>query len=177
MNRYLRLISIFYSNVLKKYLDSNIIYMIVIKHYLDDRKDINNMALFSSIKEWSKKRTEKKEKVVDNSNRVTVDIMESKFENDDLVGAAKDLKLLLEIYGIRKKKNHRYKGRTFIYFILSNKHKEHKNVGYKHWQNLTQIIQLNHKKVYPYHKKNLRNAMDFFKKEIRGISQIDVNWG
>jgi hypothetical protein len=135
------------------------------------------MALINSIKEWSKKRAENKAKEVDDSQRVTVDIMEAKFENEDLVGTAKDLKLLLEVYAIRKKKNHRYKGRTFIYFILGNKHKDLKNIGYKHWQNITQIIQLNHKKVYPYHKKNLRNAMDFFEKEIRGISQIDVNWG
>lgn len=134
------------------------------------------MALFENIKEWAKKRSEKPKVEIDDSQRVTVDIMEAKFEKDDLVGAAKDLKLLLEIYGIRKKKNHRYKGRSFIYFILSNKHKDLKNIGYKHWQNLTQIIVLNHKKVYPYHKNNLRNAMDFFEKEIRGISQIDVIW-
>ncbi len=100
--------------------------------------------------------------------------MEAKFEEEDLVEAAKDLKNLLEAYGFRKKKNHRYKGRTFIHFILSNKHKDLKNTGYKHWQNLNQIIILNQTKVYPYHKQNLRKAMDFFKKEIKSISQIDI---
>ena len=100
--------------------------------------------------------------------------MEKKYELEDLVGSAKDLKSLLEINGRRKKQNHRYKGREFISFILSNKHKDLKNKGYTHWQNINQIIQLNHTKVYPYHKGNLRNAMDFFEKEIKGIYAIDV---
>ncbi|MBI9010117.1 MAG: hypothetical protein JEZ05_08795 [Tenericutes bacterium] len=131
------------------------------------------MAFLDKIKNWVKNITERTPKVEDPS-RVTVDIMEAKFEKDDLVGAAKDLKNLLEAYGFRKKKNHRYKGRTFIHFILSNKHKDLKTTGYKHWQNLNQIIILNQTKVYPYHKQNLRKAMDFFEKEIRSITQIDI---
>lgn len=105
---------------------------------------------------------------------VTIYSMEYKYENDDLVGAAKDLKLLLEAFGRSKKKNHRYKGRTFIHFILSNKHKNLKNTGYIHWENLNQIIILNHKKVYPYHKSNLRKAMDFFMKEVKSINSFRI---
>lgn len=123
------------------------------------------MALFG--------KTKKGEKEVDDS-RVSVDSMERKFSEDDLVGAAKDLKLLLEFYGHKKKKNHRYKGRTFIHFILSNKHKNLKNSGYIHWQNINNIIQLNQNKVYPYHQKNLRNAMDFFEKEVKNINTLSI---
>ncbi len=133
------------------------------------------MTIFNKIKDLFKKDpTEKKSKPID-LTRVSVFSMEKKFEAEDLVGAAKDLKLLLESYGRSKKKNHRYKGREFIFFILSNKHKDLKNTGYKHWQNINQIIQLNQTKVYPYHQNNLRNAMDFFKNEIRGLSSIVVN--
>ncbi len=107
-------------------------------------------------------------------NTLSVMAMESKYEVDDLVGAAKDLKDLLEYYGRRKKQNHRYKGRMFIHFLLSHKHKNLKNTGYVHWQNINQIIQLNQKKVYPYHKNNLRKAMDFFEKEVKGISEINI---
>lgn len=132
------------------------------------------MALIDSIKKVFKKSESKEKKERVEIQRVSIASMEEKFEAEDLVGAAKDLKMLLEIFGDRKKQNHRYKGREFIYFILSNKHKELKNIGYKHWQNITQIIQLNQTKVYPYHKNNLRNAIDFFKKEIKGISEINV---
>ncbi|MDC7243698.1 MAG: hypothetical protein PQJ44_07160 [Sphaerochaetaceae bacterium] len=124
------------------------------------------MALFK------KTRTEKE--LVVEPHRISVDNMEARFAQDDLVGAAKDLKQLLEFYGYSKKHNHRYKGRSFIHFILSNKHKNLKNIGYTHWQNINQIIILNHKKVYPYHKQNLREAMDFFKKEVKNINSIDV---
>lgn len=109
-------------------------------------------------------------------NTLSVMAMESKYEADDLVGAAKDLKELLEYYGRRKKQNHRYKGRMFIHFLLSHKHKNLKNTGYIHWQNINQIIQLNQKKVYPYHKNNLRKAMDFFEKEVKGISEINIKY-
>ncbi|XMB72989.1 hypothetical protein RJI07_03525 [Mycoplasmatota bacterium WC30] len=132
------------------------------------------MALISKIKEQLKKKTPKEKKPNLDLTRVSVDTMESKFEIDDLVGAAKDLKILLEFYGKGKSKNHRYKGRDFIYFILSNKHKDLKNVGYKHWQNFNQIIILKHQKVYPYHRNNLRSAMDFFKKEIKSLSSFDI---
>ncbi|MDD3129942.1 MAG: hypothetical protein PHF05_01820 [Candidatus Izemoplasmatales bacterium] len=98
--------------------------------------------------------------------------MEAKYQEEDYMGAAKDLKGILERYGRRKRKNHRYKGREFIYFILSNKHKDLKNAGYNHWENLNQFIKLNQTKVYPYHKKNLREAMDFFEKEIKGLKEI-----
>lgn len=124
------------------------------------------MALFSKNK--------KEEKLQDESI-VSVYSMEKKFEDENLVEAAKDLKLLLEYYAHKKKKNHRYKGRNFIYFILSNKHKNLKNSGYVHWQNINSIIQLNHKKVYPYHQTNLRNAMDFFKKEVKSINTLRIN--
>ena len=105
---------------------------------------------------------------------ISIDSMETKFNNDDLMGAAKELKSLLEAYGKRKSKNHHYKGRVFISFILSNKHQDLKNVGYTHWQNLTEYIRLNHTVVYPYHKKNIREAMTFFEKEIRGLSEIKI---
>ncbi len=132
------------------------------------------MSFLSSMKNWFKKK-EKTEKDLDiESRRVSVAHMESRFAEEDLVGAAKILKNLLEVYAYRKRKNHRTKGREFIHFILSNKHKDLKNTGYTHWQNFTQIILLNHKKAYPYHKKNLREAMDFFEKEIRGLNTIDV---
>nr|HPJ23916.1 hypothetical protein [Bacillota bacterium] len=75
------------------------------------------MTIFNKIKDLFKKDpTEKKSKPID-LTRVSVFSMEKKFEAEDLVGAAKDLKLLLESYGRSKKKNHRYKGREFIFFI------------------------------------------------------------
>lgn len=100
--------------------------------------------------------------------------MEEKFQSEDYMGAANELKSLLEKYGRRKRKNHRYKGREFIYFILSNKHKDLKNTGYAHWENLNNFFKLNQTKVYPYHKTNLRNAMDFFEKEIKGLREIKI---
>ncbi len=133
------------------------------------------MALLEKIKGLfkpnPKKAIRKEDKVL---SKVSVSSMEKKFENEDLVGAAKDLKILLEYFGDQKKANHRYKGREFISFILSNKHKDLKNTGYMHWQNLNKIIQLNQKKVYPYHKNNLRNAMTFFEEEIRGIHSFNI---
>ncbi|XFA98708.1 hypothetical protein ACAG96_07510 [Candidatus Izemoplasma sp. B36] len=126
------------------------------------------MSIFSKLKERAQNR--KKSINPEDLNEVSVVSMEAKYEADDLVGASKDLKRLLEYYGQRKKSNHRYKGRNFIHFILSNKHKNLKNTGYEHWQNINQIISLNHKKVYPYHKENLRKAMDFFEKEVKTIN-------
>ncbi len=116
----------------------------------------------------------KKPKPVDMST-ISILTMEAKFEEENLVEAAKDLKELLEAYGQRKKKNHRYKGREFIHFILSHKHKDLKSTGYRHWKNINQIIQLNQAKVYPYHKNNLRNAMDFFMKETKSINTIVIS--
>ena len=100
--------------------------------------------------------------------------MEENYENGNYMEAAHNLKDLLERYGRRKKKNHRYKGRNFIYFILSSKHKDLKNTGYNHWQNLMKFMELNKSKVYPYHKKNLRKAMDFFEKEIKSLKEIKI---
>lgn len=107
-------------------------------------------------------------------NIVSLSSMESKYENEDFMGAAKDLKSLLETYGRRKRKNHRYKGREFIYFVLSNKHKDLKNTGYLHWKNLNSFMELNKTKVYPYHQTNLRNAMDFFEKEVKSLREIKI---
>lgn len=132
------------------------------------------MALLDTIKGWFSKKPKDTSKKEFDERRVSVSTMEHKFEEDDLVGAAKDLKTLLETYGKGKKKNHRYKGREFIYFILSNKHKDLKNTGYLHWKNVVQIISLNHDKVYPYHKNNLRNAIDFFRTEIKSINGFDL---
>jgi len=120
----------------------------------------------------------KKEKVAETSKKVkraNTDEMEKSYNNDDFVHSAVILKALLEVYGERKKKNHRQKGREFISFILSNKHKDLKTIGYAHWQNINKIISTNHSKVYPYHKKNLRNAIDFFTKEIKSINTINVD--
>jgi len=135
------------------------------------------MAFLSTIKNLFKKQEPKpvKEKRDKKEvNRVSVLTMEKKYETEDLVSAAKELKILLEFFGQRKKQNHKYKGREFISFILSNKHKDLKNTGYMHWQNLNQVIQLNQAKVYPYHKNNLRNAMTFFETEIKGIYSFDI---
>jgi len=132
------------------------------------------MGFIEKVKEKSKSLFAKKE-----TERIDLDVtsipsMEKKFQNEDYMGAAKDLKNLLEVYGRRKRKNHRYKGREFIYFLLSHKHKDLKTTGYTHWKNLDQFIILNQTKVYPYHKNNLRNAMDFFEKEIKGLHEIKI---
>jgi len=132
------------------------------------------MALLDTIKGWFSKGPKDATKKGIDERRVSVSTMEHKFEEEDLVGAAKDLKTLLEAYGEGKKKNHRNKGREFIYFILSNKHKDLKSTGYLHWKNVMQIINLNQKKVYPYHKNNLRNAIDFFRKEVKSINGFDL---
>jgi hypothetical protein len=132
------------------------------------------MAFIDKIKGFFKKSGSKSSKAKETPNYISIMSMETKFENDDLIGAAKDLKSLLEAYGRRKRKNHRYKGREFIYFVLSNKHKDLKNIGYTHWQHLDQYIKLNTTKVYPYHKKNIRNAMSFFEKEVKGLSEIKI---
>ncbi len=100
--------------------------------------------------------------------------MEKMYEDDDLVNASILLRHLLEIYGTQKKKNNRLKGREFIHFVLRSKHKDLKSNGYTHWQNINKIIHLNQPKPYPYHKKNLREAMDFYEKELKGIKAIDM---
>ena len=81
------------------------------------------MAFLDTIKGWFAKKPKDQNNKDSDFYRVSVSTMEKKYEEEDLVGAAKDLKILLEKYGKGKKKNHRYKGREFIYFILSNKHK------------------------------------------------------
>jgi len=128
------------------------------------------MSVIEKLKKLFKKSPEKK---VD-YNQISLMSVEKKFEEEDYLGAAKDLKTILEYYGRRKRKNHRYKGREFIHFILSNKHKELKNVGYYHWQNLTEFDKLTHGKAYPYHQKNLRKAIDFFEKEIKSLANIKL---
>ncbi|QMS85337.1 hypothetical protein [Candidatus Xianfuyuplasma coldseepsis] len=105
---------------------------------------------------------------------ISVQAMDARYEFGDMIGAANVLRMLLEMYGERKKQNHRQKGRKFIEFILSSKHQDLKNVGYKHWQNINKLIHLNQPKVYPYHQKNLEQAIAFFKKEVKGIHQINI---
>ena len=114
------------------------------------------------------------EQLKEGMKNISVAAMEHRYEMDDLVGAAAILRNLLELYGEGKRKNHRTKGREFIHFILSSKHKDLKSQGYEHWQNINKIIHLNKTTVYPYHKQNLRKAMDFYKKEIKAINSIDV---
>ncbi|MGD9761371.1 MAG: hypothetical protein AB7U52_02910 [Candidatus Izemoplasmatales bacterium] len=132
------------------------------------------MTFFDKIKNFFKGKSEKSNQEKGTPNYISVLNMEKKFEDEDYLGAAKDLKSLLEAFGRRKRKNHRYKGREFIYFILSNKHKDFKNTGYDHWQNLNYFIKFNHEKVYPFHKNNLRKAMTFFEKEIKGLADIKI---
>lgn len=128
------------------------------------------MAFIDSIKNIfnSKKSSDE----LKDSNLISLDSMERHYEEGNYMEAAQELKILLERYGKRKRKNHRYKGREFIYFVLSNKHKNLKNAGYMHWENLNKFMELNKTKVYPYHQKNLRNAMDFFKKEVKSLREI-----
>ncbi len=130
------------------------------------------VSVLNKVKSWFTKSPSKQKEKRDPLYRVSIYSIEKKFEAEDLVGAARDLKGLLEYYGRRKKKNHRNKGREFIHFILSNKHKDLKSIGYKHWQNINSIIQNNYQKVYPYHKQNLREAMDFYEKEIRSLKTM-----
>jgi hypothetical protein len=105
--------------------------------------------------------------------RFNVHVMHQRFEQGDIIGAAIVLRELLEKYGQNKRKNHRYKGREFIHFILYSRHKDLKNLGYKHWQNINHVIHQNKKVVYPYHKENVRKAMEFFQKEIKALNSID----
>ena len=128
------------------------------------------MTFFEKIKNIFKR----PKKTADTRNYISITSMEKKYAEENFVGAAKDLKNLLEAYGRRKRKNHRYKGREFIHFILSNRHKELKTAGYTHWQNINEFIKLNHQKVYPYHQNNLRKAMTFFEKEIKGLADIKI---
>ena len=116
-------------------------------------------------------------KITDPVNKVkssNVSEMKKCFDNDDFVKSAIILKTLLEVYGIKKNKTHRYKGREFVYFILSNKHKDLKNIGYTHWQNINKIIQKKQNQSYPYYKKSMKNAIAFYTKEIRSINSLNV---
>lgn len=130
--------------------------------------------IFTSVKKAFSLKSAHKVDAAEGLLRVNVTAMEKCYENEDLVGASVILKHLLEIYGTQKKKNHRLKGREFMFFILSSKHKDLKSVGYTHWQHINKIIHLNQSKPYPYHKENLRKAMDFFEKELKGIHVIDM---
>jgi len=130
------------------------------------------MALLEKIKNMF----QKKASIQENSIQHTISLSEiqKKYDADDLINAAKDLKMLLDFYGKRKSRKHKFKGREFIDFILGSKHKELKNTGFMHWQNVTQIIQSNQTKAYPYNKKKLKDAIDFFSKEIRDLNIISV---
>lgn len=132
------------------------------------------MSFMSKLKDLFKRKDSSLKKEKELPDLISVQSMEMKYEKEDYIGAARDLKSLLEAYGRRKSKNHHYKGRVFISFILSNKHQDLKNVGYTHWDNLIDFIKLNHVKVYPYHKNNLRNAMTFFEKEVKGLYDIKM---
>ncbi|PKK99997.1 MAG: hypothetical protein CVV56_08580 [Tenericutes bacterium HGW-Tenericutes-1] len=132
------------------------------------------MSFMSKLKDLFKRKDSSLKKEKELPDLISVQSMEMKYEKEDYIGAARDLKSLLEAYGRRKSKNHHYKGRVFISFILSNKHQDLKNVGYTHWENLIDFIKLNHVKVYPYHKNNLRNAMTFFEKEVKGLYDIKM---
>ena len=130
--------------------------------------------IFDSFKKVFKGKPEQRVEAEEGKLIVNVTAMEKAYEEEDLVGCSIILKHLLEIYGTQKKQNHRLKGREFMFFILSNKHKDLKAVGYTHWQHINKIIHLNQSKPYPYHKQNLRKAMDFFEKELKGINAIDM---
>ncbi len=130
--------------------------------------------IFSSLKQMFKVNPDRNEEIEEGTLHVNVSIMEKKYDADELVEASIILRHLLEIYGTQKKKNNRLKGREFIHFILSSKHKDLKNDGYSHWQNINKIIHLNQANPYPYHKDNLRKAMNFYEKELKGIKVIDM---
>lgn len=130
--------------------------------------------IFDSFKNMFKGKNAAEESNEADYVRVNVTTMEEKYQEDDLVGAASILVHILEVYGEKKSKNHRLKGREFIHLILSRKHKDLKTIGYTHWENINKVIHLNQAKPYPYHKKNLRKAMDFYVKEIKGIKIIDT---
>lgn len=130
--------------------------------------------IFDSFKNLFKGKTAKEVPSAENYVEVNVTAMEEKYQEDDLVGAASMLIHILEKYGEKKSKNHRLKGRAFIHLILSRKHKDLKNIGYNHWENLNKMMRLNQSKPYPYHKKNLRKAMDFYLKEVKGIQIINT---
>jgi hypothetical protein len=130
--------------------------------------------IIESFKKMFKRKTEVSKKENEGTLRVNVSEMEKCYKEDDLVKSSIILKHLLEIYGEQKRKNNRFKGREFVHFILSSKHKELKNLGYTHWQNINKIIHLNQTTPYPYHKNNLRKAIDFFEKELKGIKAINM---
>jgi|GEM_PF-1350107 len=130
------------------------------------------MAFWDKVKNIFHKDSEKQPKEKIEFRRISITEIIKKNDADDLVGAAKDLKILLEWYGHRIRKNQKVKGREFIDLILGKKHKDLKNTGFMHWQNILQLIQSSPKQVYPYHKNNLTNAIDFFIKEIKGLNAM-----
>ena len=127
------------------------------------------MALFSKQK---KQQSTEQNEATKNVQEVSFPIIEHAYDAGDYVEAAIMMKVLMEYYGERKRKNHKQKGREFVYFILGSKHKDLKNVGYTHWVNMNKIIKSKKTAVYPYHKQNLRNAIDFFKKEMRSLNTL-----
>lgn len=129
------------------------------------------MKFFDNVKKLFQKKPKKESEPL-NYRVISLDEIRKKFDEDDINNAARDLKTLLDLYGKRINKKHRYKGREFIDFILGSKHKDLKNVGYLHWQNVVQIIEANRPKVYPYYKQKLKEAIDFFSKEIRDINNL-----
>ena len=128
--------------------------------------------LLDKLRKTKKSDVQKTESPAKNVQEVTISIIEHAYDAGEYVDAAIMLRELLEYYGERKKKNHRNKGREFIYFILSSKHKDLKNVGHTHWVNINKIIKSRNKVVYPYHKQNLQKAIDFFKKEIKSLNSL-----
>ncbi|MDC0558957.1 hypothetical protein OAO42_00945, partial [Candidatus Izimaplasma bacterium] len=78
---------------------------------------------FDSLKSIFKRKQSESDQLDEGLHRVNVSLMEKHYKADDLVGCAIILKHILEIYGEQKKKNHRLKGREFVHFILSSKHK------------------------------------------------------
>lgn len=127
--------------------------------------------LFSKLVKGTESIQSREEEVI---HRINIVEMEKLYNADEFVECAVMLKELLEIYGILKKKNHRTKGREFIYFILSKKHKNLKNRGYTHWEHINKIAHMKETQVYPYHKENLKNAMDFFVKELKSLKVINI---
>ena len=127
------------------------------------------LPLFGKNKDVQKETSNEQEH---NIQQVSYSIIENTFEKGEFLESAVMLSALLEFYGEKKKKDHRYKGREFIHFILSAKHKDLKNVGYTHWVNIGKIIHSSKKAVYPYHQENLKHALEFFKKEIKSLNNI-----
>ncbi len=110
------------------------------------------LSIFGKSKEESSKQNK-------DYKTVTYSEIEHAYDKGEFVDSALMLITLLEYYGEQKKKGHKHKGRDFIHFILSAKHKDLKNEGYKHWINIEKIVRANKTTVYPYHQENLKKAI------------------